>query len=265
MSDTSSVVPKNVQTFGIMQDNSKSVLTDRNFHIDESEGLGAFLSIIILGGDKIGPINVDVGGGNLDYNSGILEQFFGINNFVYDPYSERPGQKGLEEQELFDQHKYIIEQIKGSSDTATSFSILNVIVNENDGKFEFDKEKAKDHIKLCLSCLQRNGFLYIKVYEGDKSNVVKGGYTDADGYHFSQTNFVFNNPEYISLIEEICNEGGKGKNGKGIFWNYELNEKYKYYLIKRVGNKVLGGKTNKKDKINLKNKFKKTKKSKINK
>ena len=242
-------VTKNVQTFGIIEKKSKRMATDKNFYIDESEGLGAFLTIILLGKEKVGPLNVDIGGGNLDYNSGILKQFFNIDNFVFDPYSKRKGQEGLEEKDLFEQRGFIIEEIKGAADTATSFSILNVLVKEEAGNYIFDRDAAKSHLKLALSCLQKNGVLYIKVYEGNESNVITPGYSDSDGYHFAQTNFLFDNPEYISLIEEIC--------GDGSFWKFvETNHKYKYYIIQKTGGKVFGGKKTKKVKKNLKNKSK---------
>jgi hypothetical protein len=242
------VVSKNVQTFGIIEKNSKSIATGKNFYIDESEGLGAFLNIIVLGGDKIGPKNVDVGGGDLDYNSGILKQFFNIDNFVFDPYSGRKGQVGLEKEELSAQHGFIIEQIQGAADTATSFSILNVLVTTDvAGNNIFNREAAKDHLKLALSCLKKNGVLYIKVYEGNKSNVI------TPGHNFSQTNFVFDNKEYTSLIEEICDHE---TSWKLLDTNYE----YKYYIIQKIGNRVFGGKKTKKVKKNLKNKSKKSKK-----
>jgi hypothetical protein len=117
-----------------------------NGNLDLTESAGAFDDLIQFALMKKGNRNIDVGGGRYNHGSAFLE-LFGVKNEVFDPFGR--SQK---------HNNRVLEQ--DSFDTATSISILNVILSA--------KERL-EHIQLIHNKLKPGGIAFFKVYEGDKS------------------------------------------------------------------------------------------------
>jgi hypothetical protein len=146
--------------------------------LDNTEGLNAFLELSKI--YSIGPKNLDVGGD--PFQNRIIEDIFDISNTIYNPLCKKYS--------ILPNKKY---------DTITSFSVLNILVikDENDN-YIFDSETAKHHIGLCICYLENEGALYIKVYEGDKTNK-EGGKNEI----YLQTNYEWS--QYYYFLYDICN------------------------------------------------------------
>lgn len=99
-------------------------------------------------------INLDYGGGE----SEVVQEFFdrehtGIKNFVMDKYNRSEEHNNSVREELM--------RI-GGADTCTISNVLNVIAEE---------EVRQEVLKEAFSLVKNGGWLYITVYEGDKTGV----------------------------------------------------------------------------------------------
>lgn len=113
------------------------------------EGLDAFLHPEI--NFKNQSINADIGG---EENMEITNYFKtkGATNIIYNPGKMSSAQLRL-----------VLHKIIKKSDTATSFGVLNILLDKN------DRDK---HLRLVSNCLKSNNcFAYFKIYEGDCSGV----------------------------------------------------------------------------------------------
>ena len=134
-----------------------------------------------------GTCNLDYGGGKYETTTLFLAMQ-GVKNKVYDPYNrtEEHNNRILE---------YII---LNRARTATISNVLNVIK---------EKECRKYIIRKCYYNIELDGFLYIKVYEGDKSGV---GKTTKKGWQ--------ENRKLGTYIEEIKNS----MHPNIPSWDYEI-------------------------------------------
>lgn len=156
-----------------------TIIYDMN---DNTEGLNAFLSL--SESYYIGPRNLDVGGD--PFLTPLIEDVLDISNTVYNPY--------ISKYNILSDKKY---------DTVTSFSVLNILVKKEREQYLLDKKLARSHIELCIWYLVPNkGRIYIKVYEGDRSN--KGGKKLHQKY--IQTNMHW--LKYKELLFDISNDNG---------------------------------------------------------
>jgi hypothetical protein len=127
-----------ITTFGYLSDGN----------IDKTEGIGAFSDIILLPGSH----NLDIGGGAWDHITQYIKQKFQAINHVLDPFQRSNSHNAAVLKFGMD---------NGGFDSVTSMSVLNVISN---------RSARIQHLELAYSQLKNGGFIYIKVYEGNKSN-----------------------------------------------------------------------------------------------
>ena len=118
-----------------------------NGKVDITQGFGAMDDLLALPSVKLGPKNLDLGGGKFNHLSAYL-RLFGIENVVFDPFgrSESHNQEVLKKTHSFD--------------TVTSHSVLNVILK---------REDRAAHIQQAFDALKPGGTAYFKIYEGNGS------------------------------------------------------------------------------------------------
>ncbi len=140
--------------------------------IDFTEGFGAYDQVLgkVASGSRI----VDIGGGAYDANCAYVAQKYLVNCSVYDPY-KRDVQHNL---------KVIGDSKVRPFDGAVSFSVLNVISNDED---------RCNHIKLCQKMLKTGGKAIFKAWPGDGTGI---GKQTASGYQ--------SNRDINTYLEEIC-------------------------------------------------------------
>lgn len=136
--------------------------------IDTTEGFGAFDSVIATF-DKIGPKNIDNGGGKYDNNSEYIKIKYNVDNLVYDPFM-RPEEH----------NKEVLNSVSSQKrDTCTSFSVLNVIDS---------REARLKHIKLCFDAIKEDGQAFFKVWPGNSTGIQQyqpGSYqSNQNIYHY---------------------------------------------------------------------------------
>ena len=102
---------------------------------------------------RSGTCNLDYGGGKYETTTLFLAMQ-GVKNKVYDPYNR-----------TYSHNKEILEYVYSHGiDTVTLSNVLNVIK---------EKELRNYVIRECYNILYLDSFLYIKVYEGNKSGIGK--------------------------------------------------------------------------------------------
>ena len=123
---------------------------------------------------KQGTRNADIGGGKFDNVTEYLEQF-DVENIIYDPFN-RSLQHNID----------AISKIKyGQCYSATCNNVLNVI------KEDINKERV---IQQCENVIRDDGWVYIQIYEGDRSGV---GKETSKGWQENRKT-----RDYITLIEK---------------------------------------------------------------
>ena len=149
-----------IPTYGFLED---------GVTIDTTEGFGAFDDLFNLSYPKLGPRNLDLGGGRFNHTSAYLK-LFSIENSVYDPFGRTLA------------HNENVLARSGAYDSVTSISVLNVIET---------REDRKAHIRQALHALKPHGVAFFKIYEGDLSKI--------------RSNFQNNSSTeaYLSEIEDI--------------------------------------------------------------
>jgi hypothetical protein len=125
--------------------------------VDLTEGFGAFDDLQEFGFFKKDHHNLDLGGGQFDHASAYLG-LLGVKNSVYDPFNRTELQNRLALRRL--------GPSRGQPyDSVTSMSILNVIPNH---------ESRLEHLRVAYDQVEKDGTVYIKIYEGDQTGVPKG-------------------------------------------------------------------------------------------
>jgi TP901 family phage tail tape measure protein len=110
-------------------------------------------------GPKLGPRNIDIGGGKYDTGTNFLNQKFGIASRVYDPFNRT--------KEFNDE---TLKQFFGTADTATIANVLNVIK---------EGPAREDLLKFISKSIKPKGSAYFGIYEGNKSGI---GAVTSKGY-----------------------------------------------------------------------------------
>lgn len=118
--------------------------------IDHTEAFGALDSI--QKAYRLGPRNLDIGGGQFDFNTAYLWEKYDIKQMVYDPF-KRTNAHNL---------KILDEAKERPFDTVTSISILNVISNE---------KALRAHIQLTRDTVKEGGKVFFKVWPNNGSGV----------------------------------------------------------------------------------------------
>ena len=96
---------------------------------------------------KLGPVNLDLGGGKYDTATEFLRAK-GVENFIIDPYNRSPEENETNESLII---------LYGGADSCTISNVLNVI----------DTRPARlDTLKYARLMLRSGGSLFITVYEG---------------------------------------------------------------------------------------------------
>jgi hypothetical protein len=111
-------------------------------------------------GNKLGPVNLDIGGGAGEIGTTYLQKEYDVMNIVYDPFN-RSFHENLED-------LFIIG--RGNADTVTLCNVLNVIR---------ERLYRLRVLRLAKAMCCVEGTIYIQVYEGNKSckyvQTTKGG------------------------------------------------------------------------------------------
>lgn len=129
-------------------------------------------------GSLCGEVILDYGGGKYDSNKDYMEQMYNTLVLVYDPYNRTP------------EHNYKVLSYftqKPARHVVCS-NVLNVIKED---------EVISDIIRHIYSLMAKNGWLYIKIYERDKSGI---GCKTTKGWQRNQRLV-----EYKSFIEKGFN------------------------------------------------------------
>lgn len=121
-------------------------------------------------------VNLDIGGGKFDTANHFLEENYGAQNFVYDPFNRSE-----------DHNENVIALCgNGQSDTVTIFNVLNVIKED---------EVIIDVLKKAHDALKLGGHVFVSVWDGNKSGI---GKETRKGY---QRNQLID--DYVDFVYEV--------------------------------------------------------------
>ncbi len=138
-----------------------------------------------------GTKNLDYGGGKFDIATNWLEDHKGVRNYIYDPFNRT------------EEHNQEVLS-KAPFDTITLSNVLNVI-DDDDTRYQL--------LKRCKRLLKPCGLIYISVYEGDKSGIIKVN----EKRNSCQLNRCL--WQYIDEVVEVFGINVKIKNGMIIAWS----------------------------------------------
>jgi len=109
-------------------------------------------------GDRLGGVNLDVGGGAYDEGTHYLSDRHDVANLILDPYNRsREWNHGAQQQ--FDMLKNV-----GHEASATLCNVLNVVKG---------KANRVGILKIIWGKLPKGGKLFVSIYEGNSSGVGK--------------------------------------------------------------------------------------------
>jgi hypothetical protein len=143
-------------------------------HLDKTESLAAYEHLVF----KRNSLNADIGGGSSDEGTKFLRTHH-VKNLVYDKYARSAEHN----------HKILLSAFN-RCDTATSFSVLNVLHCPVD---------RKSHIQLVHACLKPRGVAYFRIWDGNKTNIPS--WPGEGGCIFAQNNRAFDT--YIHEIRHL--------------------------------------------------------------
>lgn len=153
--------------------------------LDNTEGLVPFDMFF----DKIhkGTRNLDVGGGQYDTATEHMNKFYGVTNLVYDPYNRSKKHN----------ESIIKEVVNNPVDTVTSFSVLNVIP---------DEEVRTKHISFMYHSLKKGGQAFFTVWRGNGSGISSGSQSNRDAsYYLAEVASIFGNKNTYSPEDDTGN------------------------------------------------------------
>lgn len=140
-------------------------------------------------GSLCGEVILDYGGGKYDSNKDYMEKMYNTLVLVYDPYNRTSEHN----------HKVLSYFTKKPARHVVCSNVLNVI-KEDDVILEI--------LRHIYSLMDKNGWLYIKIYERDKSGI---GCKTTKGWQRNQKL-----SEYIPFVEKAFNNNCKIKVYKGL-------------------------------------------------
>lgn len=146
-------------------------------------------------GSLCGEVILDYGGGKYDSNKNYMEQMYNTLVLVYDPYNRT----------LEHNHKVLSYFTKKPARHVVCSNVLNVIKED---------EVILEILRHIYSLMDKNGWLYIKIYERDKSGI---GCKTTKGWQRNQKL-----SEYIPFVEKAFNNKCKIKVYKGLLFVQKL-------------------------------------------
>lgn len=124
-----------------------------------------------------GGVNADIGGGRFDNGTEELEDTYGVENLIFDPFNRSK-----------EHNEQVASRIEnGGADTVTVNSVLNVIQESG------NRDKV---VRQAANAIKEDGSAYFLIYQGSKEDQAKGARETKKGFqNFKKTS------EYISEIE----------------------------------------------------------------
>lgn len=153
--------------------------------LDNTEGLVPF--DMFFDNTQQGSRNLDVGGGQYDTATEHMEKFYGVTNLVYDPYNRTKNH-----------NESVVQEVSNHPvDTATSFSILNVILNEQD---------RKNHIGFIFNSLKADGQAFFTIWRGNGTGIPSDSQSNRDARSYlAEVAGIFGHANAYSPNDDIGN------------------------------------------------------------